>query len=169
MKKEIEPKEARRRFPAFPVTAVTVGENIIAIGLIHAFSFTPPMLGIGVHPKRYSYGLLKEVGDFGVNIPTKELVDKVDGCGDISGRDVNKFEKFGLTPMKPKIIKSVLIQEFPVNIECKIVKELSFGGSHDWFIGEVVAAHEEEDYDRERALSYWNQEYRMMGELVLKR
>ncbi|UCG68398.1 MAG: flavin reductase family protein [Thermoplasmata archaeon] len=169
MKSEIELKEARREFPAFPVTLVTVGENIIAIGLIHAFSFTPPMIGIGVHPKRYSYQLLEEVGDFGVNIPTVDLAEKVDLCGNISGRSVNKFKKFGLTPMKSNNIKSVLIEEFPVNMECKVVKKLSFGGSHDWFIGEVVAAYKEENYHRENALSYWNKEYRGMGELILQR
>lgn len=169
MKKEIDLKEARKEFPAFPVTLVTVGDNIIAIGLVHLFSFTPPMIGIGVHPKRYSHQLLKEIKDFGVNIPTKDLVEKVDICGNISGRNLNKFEKSKLTPMDPKLIKSKLIEECPVNMECKVVKELSFGGSHDWFIGEVVKAYKEDSYEREMALSYWKKEYRIMGDLILKR
>jgi len=71
--------------------------------------------------------------------------------------------------MKPKIIKSVLINECPVNLECDKVERLSFKGSHDWFVGEVVATHKEENYERERALSYWVKEYRVMGDLVLKR
>ncbi|MEE9151516.1 MAG: flavin reductase family protein [Thermoplasmata archaeon] len=169
MKKEIELKEARREFPAFPVALVTVCENIIAIGLIHAFSFTPPMIGIGVHPRRYSYQLLEEIKDFGVNIPTKELVEKVNICGTVSGKEVNKFKESGLTPMKPKRIKSMLIEECPVSIECELVKKLTFGGSHDWFIGEVVAAHKEEGYERTKALSYWNKEYRVMGDLIMRR
>lgn len=169
MKKEIDLKEARKEFPAFPVTLVTVGENIIAIGLVHVFSFTPPMIGIGVHPKRYSYQLLKEIKDFGLNIPTRDLVEKVDICGNISGRNLDKFEKSGLTPMDPVLIKSKLIEECPVNMECKVVKELSFGGSHDWFIGEVVKAYKEDNYEREMALSYWKKEYRVMGDLILKR
>ena len=169
MKEEIDIKEARANFPAFPVTLITVGENIIAIGLVHVFSFTPPMIGIGVHPRRHSYKLLKEIKDFGVNIPTMDLAEKVDICGNVSGRDVDKFKETGFSQMKPKIIESSLIMECPVNMECKVVKELSFGGSHDWFLGEVVAAHMEEGYDRDKALSYWQKEYRVMGDLILQR
>jgi flavin reductase (DIM6/NTAB) family NADH-FMN oxidoreductase RutF len=169
MKTEIDLKTSRHEFPVFPVVAVTVKDNIIAIGLVHAFSFKPPMIGIGLNPKRYSYELLEESNDFGVNIPTKELVEKVDLCGSISGRNKNKFQEAGLTPMKATKIKSALIEEFPVNLECDNVQKLSFGGSHDWFIGEVVAAHREENYDREKALSYWKSEYRVMGDLVMKR
>lgn len=169
MKKEIDLKEARLRFPVFPVVLVTVRENIIAIGLIHTFSFDPPMLGIGVHPKRHSYQLLKEIRDFGVNIPTVKLVNEVNICGTVSGRNVNKFKESGLTQMKPKIIKSVLIEECPVNFECKVTQELSFGGSHNWFVGEVVVAYQADGYDKTKALSYWDKEYRVMGDLVLKR
>ena len=169
MKDKIDVKDARPQFQAYPVVLVTVEENIIAIGLIHWFSFVPPMLGIGVHPKRYSYDLLKKAGEFGVNIPIMGMEKKVDICGSISGRDANKFERAKLTPMKPTSITSALIEECPVNLECRIVKELSFGGSHNWFLGEVVAAHMEEDYDREKALQYWKKEYRRMGDIVLKK
>ena len=169
MKMEIDKKNARLEFPAFPVVLVTVEENIIAIGLVHIFSFTPLKIGIGMHPQRHSYGLLEKIKDFGVNIPTKELVEKVDLCGTLSGRDVDKFKESGLTKMKPKKIKSVLIKECPVNLECDKVQKITFSGSHDWFVGEVVAAHRDEAYDREKALSYWDKEYRVMGERVLKR
>ncbi len=164
MKKEIDIKDARAHFPAFPVTLITVGDNIIAIGLVHVFSFTPPMIGIGVHPKRYSHQLLNEISDFGVNIPTIDLAEKVDICGSISGKSVDKFKESGLTPTKPKIISSLLIEECPVNMECRVVSKLSFGGSHDWFVGEVLAAHMEEEYDREKALSYRKKEYRQIGD-----
>jgi flavin reductase (DIM6/NTAB) family NADH-FMN oxidoreductase RutF len=169
MKQEIDIADARVNFPAFPVVLITVGENIIAIGLVHVFSFTPPMIGIGVHPKRYSYKLLKEIKDFGVNIPTTDLAEKVNICGTVSGRNLDKFKEAELTKMKPKMIKSVLIEECPVNMECRVVEQLSFGGSHDWFVGEMVAANMEENFDREKALSYWKKEYRGMGELIMKR
>lgn len=169
MKSEIDLKTSRHVFPVFPVVAVTVKDNIIAIGLVHAFSFNPPMIGIGVNPKRYSYELLEETKDFGVNIPAKDHVEQVNLCGTISGRNRNKFQEAGLTPMKVKKISSSLIAEFPVNLECANVQKLSFGGSHDWFVGEVVKAYKDEDYDREQALSYWKSEYRVMGDLVMKR
>ncbi len=168
MKTEIEVKDARTKFPAFPLVLVTAGENIIAIGMVHVFSFDPFMIGIGVHPNRYSHKLLKDIKDFGVNIPTIDLVEKVNKCGTHSGRNMNKFQKFNLTQMKPKAIKSVLIEECPVNMECNVVKELSTG-DHDWFIGEVIIVHKEEDYDREKALTYWNKEYRAMGDLIMRR
>ncbi len=169
MKKEIDIKDARANFPAFPVTLITVDDNIIAIGLVHVFSFTPPMIGIGVHPRRYSHQLLKEIKDFGVNIPPIDLAEKVDICGSVSGKNLDKFKEAGLTQMKPKMIRSVLIEECPVNMECRVVKEFIFGGSHVWFVGEVLVAHMEEDYDREKALSYWKKEYRGMGDLILQR
>jgi len=104
MKMEIDKKNARLEFPAFPVVLVTVEENIIAIGLVHIFSFTPLKIGIGMHPKRYSYRLLEKIKDFGVNIPTKELVEKVDLCGTLSGRDVDKFKESGFTKMNAQLI-----------------------------------------------------------------
>ena len=56
-----------------------------------------------------------------------------------------------------------------MNLECANVQKLSFGGSHDWFVGEVVAAYRDENYDREQALSYWKSEYRVMGDLIMRK
>ena len=127
MKSEIDLKIARHEFPVFPVVAVTVGENIIAIGLVHVFSFTPLMVGIGVHPKRYSYGLLEKIKDYGVNIPTKELVEKVNLCGTVSGKNVNKFEKAGLAPMlTPKPIPAVVHLNFLIPVFIFLISLLFF-------------------------------------------
>ncbi|MCS7258530.1 MAG: flavin reductase, partial [candidate division WOR-3 bacterium] len=59
-------------FPAFPTVLVSSQENIITVTLIHVFSFAPFLLGIGIKPERYSYGLIKESKEFVVNIPTDE-------------------------------------------------------------------------------------------------
>ncbi|PKK86352.1 MAG: flavin reductase family protein [Thermoplasmata archaeon HGW-Thermoplasmata-1] len=174
MKKPAKLSQARNFFPNFPVALVSVGDNIISIGLVHIFSFEPHIIGIGVRRERHSYGLIKELGEFAVNIPTSDMVDAVNGCGRTSGRDTDKFEKFGLTRMDAKEIKSKLVAECPVNIECRVVKEVEFDdegarGTHPWFFGEVVAVHAEEGYDTERALLYWNGKYRREGEIVGKR
>jgi flavin reductase (DIM6/NTAB) family NADH-FMN oxidoreductase RutF len=88
--------------------------------------------------------------------------------GSISGRNEDKFIKTGLTPMKSKKIKSVLVKECPVNLECRIVHQIQYSGSHTWFIGEILIAHIDEDYSRESALMYWLREYRRVGDLIFK-
>jgi flavin reductase (DIM6/NTAB) family NADH-FMN oxidoreductase RutF len=157
-------------FPAFPVVLVTVRNNIITVGALDFFSFKPPMMGVGICPGRYSYELIQEEKEFGINIPTKNMIETVEFCGMNSGRDVNKFQETGLTPMEPKKIRSKLIRECPVNLECNVIKELhlhsEFGASHDWFIGKVVTAHIEEDYDKTEALVYWWKKYRTVSDEV---
>ena len=147
----------------------TVKNNIITLAALDFFSFKPPMMGIGICPVRYSYELIKEVKDFGINIPTKNMIESVEFCGMNSGRDVDKFDATGLTPVEPKTIRSKLIKECPVNLECKVVKELylstEFGATHDWFIGKVETAHIDEDYDKTQALVYWWKKYRTVTDV----
>ncbi len=169
MKEEISPDNTRQLFTPFPVSLITVGDNIVTVALVHIFSFRPLMIGIGLNPKRHSHGLLKKVKDFGVNLPTTDMVKVVDGCGSVSGRDIDKFKKFALTPMKAKFISSLLITECPLNIECKVIKEIETGGSHEWFIGEVLAAHKDEAYSNKKMLTYWNKEYYEPGKVLFTR
>lgn len=90
-------------------------------------------------------------------------------CGKVSGRDVkDKFKEAGLTPVRSSEISSYLIKECPVNLECKVVKTLDVGGTHTWFIGEVVAAHKKKDYDRSQAIMFWPREWRHVGDLIKK-
>jgi flavin reductase (DIM6/NTAB) family NADH-FMN oxidoreductase RutF len=151
-------------FPGFPVVLVTVRNNIITVAALAFFSFKPPMMGVGICPGRYTYELIKEDKEYGINIPTKDMIECVEYCGMNSGLDVEKFNETGLTPMEPRIIKSKLIQECPVNLECKVVKEIflssEFGGTHDWFIGKIETAHIDEYYDKAQALMFWAKKYR---------
>jgi flavin reductase (DIM6/NTAB) family NADH-FMN oxidoreductase RutF len=161
-------------YPA-PVTLITCGggevkPNIITISWAANLCSQPPMVGIGVRPGRYSYNLIKEGGEFVVNIPRPEMVEVCDRCGTVSGRDVDKFAEFGLTPLPASQVKAPLIAECPVNVECQVRQMLPLG-SHHLFIGEVVAVHLDEDcldqrgrFDHARvgglvydaAVSYWN-------------
>ena len=169
MKKEITGLDGILAFPAFPVVLVTTQTNIITVAAMHMFSFNPPIVSVGICPPRYTYKLIKEEKEFGINVPTKDMIDVVEFCGTKSGAEVDKFEEFGLTPMKAKQIKSKLIAECPVNLECKVLKELDLQGSHVWFIGAVEAAHIDENYDKTKALMYWAKEYRTIGEILHKR
>jgi flavin reductase (DIM6/NTAB) family NADH-FMN oxidoreductase RutF len=171
MKEIIEAKEGLRAFPQFPLALVTMpGQppNIIVVALIHVFSFKPFLLGVGIGHSRYSHELLKAAKDFVVNIPTKELLDQVQFCGTESGRNVDKFEKTRFKDVAAQEVESPLIDECPVNYECRITQTIETG-DHTWFIGEVLVIHRDVSYTREMALSYWAGEYRLPGNLLRRR
>ena len=167
MKRKLSPVDAQDAFSGFPVVLGTVhGEkdNVITLALCHAFSFSPPLMGVGIAPERFSFDLFKESDDFAVNIPDVSTLRAVKICGAKSGRDVDKFEAAGLTKEKADVVSAPLIAECPVNIECVKRQEVETG-DHVWFIGEIVAARQKEDYDPKKALLYWG-EYNTIGELV---
>jgi flavin reductase (DIM6/NTAB) family NADH-FMN oxidoreductase RutF len=103
------------------------------------------MLSISVRKERHSYAIIREAGEFVVNLTTREMVRAVDWCGVRSGKDHNKFKETGLTPGAPGVLHTPMIAEAPVSIECR-VKQVIELGSHDMFIAEVVAVHVEEKY-----------------------
>jgi len=117
--------------------------NIITIGAVGFACPKPPILGIAVTPKRYSHHLIKDSGEFVINIPSVNQLNVAKYCGSTSGRDIDKFKKLNLTPEPASRLKAPLIKECPVNIECK-VRNIAHLGSHDYFFGEIVAVHIEE-------------------------
>ncbi|NPA36236.1 MAG: flavin reductase family protein [Chlorobi bacterium] len=136
-----------------PAVMVTVGDkpenyNIITIAWTGTICSDPPMLYISVRPGRHSYHILKETGEFVINLTTKELAFATDWCGVRSGRKYNKFEKMNLSIGKSVKVKAPAIEESPVNIECKVtdVRKL---GSHDMFIAEVVNVQVDESFINE--------------------
>ena len=103
----------------------------------------PPMLSISVRPERYSHHLIKESGEFVVNLPTESLVRAIDWCGVKSGRDVDKFAAMHLTAAPAAKVGTVLVEESPVNLECKVTQVIPLG-SHDLFLAECVAVDVDE-------------------------
>ena len=137
-----------------PVVMVSVADrdgrpNIITVAWAGTVCTNPPMLSISVRPERYSYPILKETGEFVVNLTTRELAFATDYCGVKSGRDVDKFKELGLTPLKAEHVGAPLIAESPVNIECKVREVLPLG-SHHMFLADVVAVHADEKYMDEK-------------------
>lgn len=130
--------------PAGLITSVSRDgvPNIITLGEVFNLSIRSPVIvGIAIAPERYSHELISETREFVVNLPTASMIDTVLGCGSCSGRDgVNKFERFGLTPMPASHVRPPLIAECPINIECKVLK-IETIGDHDLFQGEVLAEH----------------------------
>ncbi|KYH42465.1 MAG: protein of DIM6/NTAB family [Candidatus Bathyarchaeota archaeon B63] len=119
--------------------------NIITIGMNMPISAKPPLIAIGVSPRRYSHRLIEETGEFVVNVPPKGLVKQVILCGTISGREHEKFEEAGLTPIAASKVKPPLIKECISHMECRVAAEYKCG-DHTLFIGEVVATHINEGY-----------------------
>jgi len=99
------------------------------------------VVGLAIMPSRYSYGLIEESGEFGVNFTTADMVEVVERCGSVSGREVgDKVAHVGLTPFAASRISAPLIAECPVNLECKLL-DIIPAGDHGLFRGEVLVEH----------------------------
>lgn len=107
------------------------------------------MAYIAVRPERHSYPMIRESGEFVINLTTKELAHATDFCGVRSGRDHNKWTDCRLTPVPADTVKCPLIAEAPVNIECKVRQVLELG-SHHVFVADVTAVHVAEKYMDEK-------------------
>ncbi|MDF2511816.1 MAG: flavin reductase family protein [Herbinix sp.] len=136
----------------YPVPAVMVscgreGEkpNIVTVAWAGTICSSPAMLSVSIRPERYSYNIIKETGEFVVNLVNKELAFACDYCGVKSGKDIDKYKEMKLTPSKSQAVKAPGIEESPVNIECKVT-EIKSLGSHDLFIAEVVGVNVDEKY-----------------------
>ena len=134
----------------YPLPAVMVSvtdgkgeDDIITVAWTGTICTNPPMVYISVRPERHSYHMIKETGEFVINLTTEKLAKATDFCGVRSGRDVDKFKETGLTREKADIVSAPMIQESPVSIECR-VKEIKELGSHHMFLADVVAVHADE-------------------------
>ena len=124
-------------------------DDIITVAWAETVCTNPPMVSISIRPERYSYHMIRETGEFVINLTTEELAFATDYCGVKSGRDVDKFKETGLTREKAEKVKAPMIAEAPVSIECK-VKEIRELGSHHMFIAQVAAVHADEKYMDEK-------------------
>lgn len=144
----IQGKVSMKPFPLLsPVSVVLVscggtktGEtpNLITIAWTGTVCSEPPMLSISVRPERHSYDLIRDSGEFVVNVPSVRQARATDWCGVVSGRKENKFARTGLTPGRALVVRPPIVQECPLNLECKVRQTLKLG-SHVMFVAEVVA------------------------------
>ncbi len=133
-----------------PVVTVSCGEegqrpNIITVAWAGTVCSDPVMVSISVRKERYSHDIIQRTGEFVINLVTEDLTYATDYCGVRSGRDVDKFEKMHLTPLKIEGVSAPAIAESPLSLACKVteVKEL---GSHDMFLAEVVGVTVDDRY-----------------------
>ena len=156
-----------------PAVMVSCGDkegnaNIVTIAWTGTVCTNPAMLYISLRPERHSYHMIKETGEFVVNLTTKDLVYATDFCGVRSGRDVDKFKEMKLTKQKAeKLMYAPIIEESPVSIECKVV-EIKELGTHHMFLAQVLAVDIDERYmdksgkfrlNSADLMVYWHGEY----------
>ena len=166
----------------YPIPAVMVScgtmekSNIITVAWTGILNTNPAMCYISVRPERYSHDIIKENGEFVINLTTEKLARATDWCGVISGRNYDKFKEMKLTKEKGNFVKAPLIKESPVSVECR-VKEIIPLGSHDMFVAEVLSIDADEKYIDEKGafdiskcnlMAYANGGYYPLGKKIGK-
>lgn len=178
MEKELwKPGNMLYPIPAVMVSCGTMEKpNIITIAWTGTVCSNPAMVSISIRKERYSYDMIKESGEFVINLVTKDLVRQADYCGVKSGREVDKFKQMKLTPIPSTTVNAPAISESPVNIECKVTQILPLG-SHDLFLAEVTGVAADTSLMDEKGRFRLNQsglivyshgEYFALGELLGK-
>ena len=117
--------------------------NVLTLAWAGITCGEPPMVSVAVRPTRFSHGLIVSSGEFVVNVPSVAMCRAVDLCGNLSGRDGDKFALAGLTAAPASQVGAPLVAECPISLECRVRHTFS-GGSHDLFIGEIVAVQADE-------------------------
>lgn len=166
----------------YPLPAVMVScgdmekSNIITVAWTGIINTDPAMVYISVRPSRYSYNMIKESGEFVINLTTKDLAYATDWCGVKTGEKVDKFKEMKLTKEKAKFVNCPMIKESPVSVEGK-VKEIRELGSHHMFVAEVLAINADEKYIDEKGafdiskcdlIAYLNGNYYSLGKKIGK-
>lgn len=130
-----------------PPALITCGTmekpNVMTAAWTGIINTRPPKTYVSIRPERYSYGLIKETGEVVINLTTEGLVRAADFCGVRSGKDMNKFEKCGITPIPSTAVSAPTLAESPLSIECKVFQVMELG-SHHMFLLDVVAVTADE-------------------------
>lgn len=131
--------------PALVSCGTVENPNVLTIAWTGIINTKPPMTYISVRPSRYSYNIIKQSGEFVINLTTSSMCREVDFCGVRSGKDINKLEKCGFHAVAAVKVSAPVIEECPVSLECRVtdIKPL---GTHDMFIAEIVGADIDERY-----------------------
>ena len=164
----------------YPLPAVMVScgdmenSNIITVAWTGIINTDPAMVYISVRPSRYSYNLIKDSGEFVINLTTKDLSYATDWCGVKTGLKVDKFKEMNLTKEQGNFVKCPMIKESPVSVECR-VKEIRELGSHHMFVAEVLGINADEKYIDEKGafdiskcdlIAYSNGNYYSLGKKI---
>lgn len=177
MKAHWKPGTVIYPLPAVLVSCGTTPEtwNLLTVAWTGTVCSDPPMCSISVRRERHSYGLIREAGEFVINLTTRRLARATDWCGVRSGRDYDKFREMGLTPLPAAEVAVPIVGESPVNIECRVTQVIPLG-SHDLFLAEVVHVQVDEalidpatgkfHFEQADPIVYSHGEYYALGEAL---
>lgn len=124
-------------------------DNLITIAWTGILNSEPAKTYISVRPERHSHKMIKESGEFVINLPSQHIVRSIDFCGVRSGKNTDKFEACKLTREKASVVNCPMVAESPVSIECKVTDVIPLG-SHDMFMADIVAVNIDERYIDEK-------------------
>ncbi len=172
MKIQLKPSTVLAPLPAVIVTCGDQTENnAITLAWVGTVNSEPPVVSISVRYSRHSLSLIERTGEFTVNLIPSSLIRELDGCGVVSGRDCDKFDRMGLTRKNGVNVACPYIAESPAVIECKVIKRVDLG-THAVFFGEVVGVLAEEDCIKngriaiDRLVVYNNGRYLEAGDTI---
>jgi len=143
---EVTGPDVRKFYHLFPMSVVVIGvhargrDNVMAAAWHCPISHSPPLYGVSISPKRFTYDLLREAGHFTANFLPFEKAEIIAHVGNVSGRDVDKFERFGLSRKEGSRIPSPILQEAYAALECELYDHKTLG-DHVWCVGKVLALH----------------------------
>ena len=144
MKKLLGPVERLYPMPCVLVLGGTQAENdMLAVAWINIISSTPPTIAMGLRKTRRTLELIRQTGEFTVNVPDTSMAAAVDFCGITTGRKTDKLEATGLTLEPSAVIATPIVAECPFNLECRVTQEVEVG-EYVVLLGEVVESHAEE-------------------------
>lgn len=166
----------------YPLPAVLVScgatpdeYNLLTVAWTGTVCTNPPMCYISVRKERHSYDIIRRTGEFVINLTTEELAHATDWCGVRSGRDNDKWEAMGLTPVTNKHVCAPLVGESPLAICCRVRQVVELG-SHDMFLADVVGIEADERYidpetgkfslERAKPIVYSHGEYFSLGKML---
>ncbi|MDI6815023.1 MAG: flavin reductase family protein [Dehalococcoidales bacterium] len=128
------------------VTAHAKGrDNAMAVAWHTAISFSPPLYGVSISPKRFTYRLIVDSKEFGVNFLPFEAAELVASVGGSKGREVDKFHKFNIAKDESVRTAVPILKAAYAAYECKLVDDKGYG-DHRWLVGEIVAVHWQKEF-----------------------
>lgn len=142
-KVELPVEEVRRYLEPGPVVLVSSADggerNVMTLGWHTVMEFTPSLVGCMISAGNHSFGLIRRSGECVINLPTVTLIDRVVDIGNCSGREVDKFERFGLTAEPAEAVGAPAIRECHAQFECRVADD-ALVERYNFFVFEVVAA-----------------------------
>ena len=163
-----------------PPALVTVGNmekhNVLTVAWTGILATVPPKTYVSVRPSRYSHGMLKEGGEFVINLMSEDYAREVDFAGIYTGAKIDKFKRCGFTAVESESVKAPTIGESQLSLECRVSGVMSMG-SHDVFLADIVGVSCREELmneegrlclERARLLAYAHGEYYSLGEKLGK-